>query len=528
MLSSKLIVGVIGAVAVIGGSALVGASSLAAYAQSSDPSQVALPTGKVHGVEENGVIAFKGIPYAAPPVGELRWRVPQPPQPWQGTLEAVAFGPACMQADDIPKSEDCLTLNVWRPANLDGPAPVMFWIYGGVLAHGNTAQYPLQPIASQGVVPVSVNYRMGRLGFFAHPALAEEAPDDVQGNFGYMDQLAALNWVKENIAQFGGDPANVTVFGESAGGGSTLSQMISPMSQGLFARAIAQSPQIPGGRKVFLKQTPLADAEKMAVEYTRSLGIDADGAAALTALRAVPAETLVEGASSQEVLAGLNADQPVIGVAGSILDGKFMVETPEAAFAAGREAQVPFIIGSNTRDLGIGEAGSKEDLWALFGDKAGEAQAIYDPSGSASLASVKQEVLMDRTFTEQVRHLADQHARNGQPTWLYMFGYVAEAERERLPGTLHGFEIPYVLDAPAAIVGNKVTDEDIAMGRLASGYWASFGKTGDPNGGNRLEWPAHQAGDGQIFTFANDGVSAGPDPLKPRLDLWAAVRDAAQ
>ena len=179
---------------------------------------VVIDSGPVSGVEANGVISFKGIPYAAPPVGKLRWRVPQPVKPWAAMLEARAFGPACMQADDLAKSEDCLTLNVWRPATTsNAPLPVMVWIHGGALVHGNTAQYPADTLAAQDVVVVSMNYRMGRLGFFAHPALTRESPGDPTGNYGYLDQLAALQWVQRNIALFGGDPKKVTLFGESAG-----------------------------------------------------------------------------------------------------------------------------------------------------------------------------------------------------------------------------------------------------------------------------------------------------------------------
>ena len=184
--------------------------ALALFASSpvlADATHVVIDSGPVSGVEANGVISFKGIPYAAPPIGKLRWRVPQPVKPWAAMLDARAFGPACMQADEVPKSEDCLTLNVWRPATAPGaPLPVMVWIHGGALVHGNTAQYPADALAAQGVVVVSMNYRMGRLGFFAHPALTRESPGDPTGNYGYLDQLAALQWVQRNIALFGGDP----------------------------------------------------------------------------------------------------------------------------------------------------------------------------------------------------------------------------------------------------------------------------------------------------------------------------------
>lgn len=231
--------------------------------------EVRTQEGQVRGNTANGVTSFKGIPYAAPPVGVLRWREPQPVKPWSKILDATKFGPSCMQTDDLPKSEDCLTLNLWRPANASSRLPVMVWIYGGALAHGNTPQYPGDALARQGVIVVSMNYRMGRFGFFAHPALTAESPDEVHGNYGYLDQIAALKWVQRNIEAFGGDPKNVTIFGESAGGGSVMVHLISPLSRGLFARAILESPGIPTARSKSLPLTPFKDAEVSGVAYAK-------------------------------------------------------------------------------------------------------------------------------------------------------------------------------------------------------------------------------------------------------------------
>ena len=195
-----------------------------------------------------GVISWKGIPYAAPPVGDLRWRGPQPVRPWTGVKDASRFGPACMQTDNVAKSEDCLTLNVWRPAQSPArPLPVMVWMQGARWS-GGAPVYPFDAMAAKGVMIVSMNFRLGRFGYFAHPALADESPDDVRGNYGFLDQLAALQWVSSNVAVFGGDPHQVTIFGESAGGGSVLAHLVSPMSRELFHRAILQSPGTPGPR----------------------------------------------------------------------------------------------------------------------------------------------------------------------------------------------------------------------------------------------------------------------------------------
>ena len=494
------------------------------HTQVSDPAVVKTERGSVRGVERNGVISWKGIPFAAPPVGKLRWRVPQPAKPWTGVRDASKFGPACMQADDLPKSEDCLTLNIWRPAAVPaGLLPVMVWIYGGAMVHGNTEQYPGEALASKGVIMVSMNYRMGRLGFFAHPALAAESPGDVRGNYGYTDQLAALKWVQRNIASFGGDPKQVTIFGESAGGGSVMSHLVSPMSRGLFARAILQSPGTPSARAKEIPSTDLEVAEKMAVDWAHSVGVTGEGAAALDQLRALPLEKLIEGVSAKQTLAALATGTPPPGMAMSIIDGRLLTERPETALAAGRMAPVPTIIGANDRDLGLGLAQTKEELFAVFGAHASQARVLYDPRGDQTLDELKQQVFSDGMMVEPARHFADQMTRVGNSVWLYRFAYVNEALRGKLMGTIHGFEIPFTLDVPAAMVADKVTGTDKVIGDVASGYWVQFGKTGDPNGEGRPAWPRYDPTLDRIIHFTNSGVIVGTDPLKPRLDLWERV-----
>ena len=512
------------------GLALTLALAGAAVAQSAtnDPTMVRTNAGMLRGVEAGGVISFKGIPYAAPPVGALRWRMPQPAKPWPDVLAADKFGPACMQTDDVPKSEDCLTLNVWRPAGAAGPLPVMVWIYGGALVHGRTSLYPADALARQGVVVVSMNYRLGRLGFFAHPALAKEAPDDIRGNYGYMDQRAALQWVQHNIGNFGGDPKAVTIFGESAGGGSVMVHLTSPLSRGLFQRAILQSPGVPTARAKVIGLTELADAEKTAIDYAHAQGITSDGAAALKALRALPAGKLTEGASAPEEIAALASGKLISGFAGPIRDGKLVAEAPEAALAAEHQAMVPVMIGANDRDLALGIAASKDELFAAFGDGTAEARKRYDPRGDQTLDELKQQVFADRTLVEPARHLADEIARAGQPVWLYRFAYVSQAQRGKNMGTLHGFEIPFTMNIPSALVGDKVTPTDKEMGDLASFYWVQFGLTGDPNGGGRPAWPRHDPAVDRLLHFTNSGIVVGTDPLKPRLDLWQKVWSASQ
>ena len=244
-----------------------------------------------------------------------------------------------------------------------------------------------------------------------------------------MDQLAALKWVQRNIATFGGDPKQVTIFGESAGGGSVMAHLVSPMSRGLFVRAILRSPGTPGARAKEIPSTDLLAAAKIAVDWAQSVGVSGEGAAALEQLRTMPAEKLLEGVSAKETLADLAAAAPPPGMAMSILDGKFMTERPEQALAAGHMARVPTIIGANDRDLGIGSANNKEELFAKFGAKASAARNLYDPRGDQTLEEMKQQVLADRTLVEPTRHFANEMARAGNPVWVYRFAYVSEAQR---------------------------------------------------------------------------------------------------
>lgn len=495
----------------------------------SDPKPVTVEAGAVQGVTQGDVDVWLAVPYAEPPVGNLRWRAPSPQRPWEGIRDAGKAGPSCMQPEVEPVSEDCLTLNIFRPSGAAGPLPVMVWIHGGAMVRGGANIYPGVGLAPQGVIHVSINYRLGRLGFFAHPALRSEAPDELKANYGYMDQIAALQWVKRNIASFGGDPGNVTIFGESAGGGSVMVLLGSPLSRGLFHKAILQSPGTPSAREAVIPVAGIEAAERLAVEYTQSLGIDSSGADALAKLREIPAAKLIEGASGPEVLSALAQGTLVPGMAMAMSDGRLLVETPQEALKAGSQAQVPVMIGANDRDLALGVAGDKEALWALFGPDAEKARTVYDPDGSLSLEEAKQQVFADKYMPEPVRHFADENARAGNPTWLYRFSYVAESQRGTLKGTLHGFEIPYVLNLPAALVGESaVTDADRAMADLASAYWVSFAKTGDPNGDGRPHWPRHDPKADRIANFTGAGMVAGPDPLKPRLDLWKAVWDRQQ
>jgi para-nitrobenzyl esterase len=418
-----------------------------------------------------------------------------------------------MQVDDLPKSEDCLTLNVWRPAKESSqPLPVMVWIFGGALAHGNTAMYDGSGLAKQGVMVVSMNYRVSRLGFFAHPALAKEAPEEVHANYGHLDQLEALRWNR------------VTVFGESAGGGSVLVHLTSELSRGLYRNAILQSPGVPAPRAASLPLAELADAEKLGLDYARSLGIDGDGPEALAQLRALPAEELVKDTKASDVIAVWSAGKQVPGFAGAIRDGRLIAEAPETVLREGRQARVPILVGANDKDLGVGSADSKDVLFARFGSLANQARAAYDPLGDQALGELVLDVLGDQTLIEPARFMADAVARTQVPVYLYRFSYVAESQRGTQNGTLHAFEIPYTMNIPAALTGDKTTPDDRAMGALASAYWVDFAKAGNPNGAGRVDWPRHRAGVERVMHFTNDGAVVGTDPFQKRLDLVERAR----
>src|SRR5580765_2271806 len=339
----------------------VAAMGVGTAAQKTSP-VVRVDSGQLQGVVDDGVVSYKGIPFAAPPEGDLRWRPPQPAARWAGVREATEFGADCMQGRFGPppasgaaparaSSEDCLYLSVWRPASAASGAklPVMFWIYGGGFVFGSSAM-PITSgtqFAKQGVVLVAANYRVGRFGFFAFPALSQEHPDELKGNYAYMDQIAALKWVQQNIAAFGGDPNNVTIFGFSAGGVSVHSLLASPMARGLFHKAIVESG---GSRDSVLTARPMStdgvdpnypvSAETIGSNFAHSMGIEGTDQGALAKLRALSAEQVVTGAPAQAG-AGVPSYETT-----PILDGKLVTETAETAYKARRQPRVPLMLGT--------------------------------------------------------------------------------------------------------------------------------------------------------------------------------------
>lgn len=519
--------------------ALVGvltAMANAAQGQSSSDPVVQTTSGAVLGTETDGVQSFKGVPFAAPPVGALRWRAPQPVVPWKGVRPATRYADDCMQEPfpgdaaplGAPLSEDCLYLNIWKPreAKASRRLPVVVWIHGGGFVNGGASPATFQgdAFARKGVIMVGIAYRVGRFGFFAHPALTAENNDqDLLGNYGLMDEIAALRWVQRNIAAFGGDPANVTIFGESAGGTSARMLMASPLARGLFAKAIIQSsgggPNNPGLRLLSRDGPGGPSLESLGVAFARQNGIEGNDAAALAKLRALPAE---------KVTAGLNmmtSGRQAAIYGGPAIDGRLIVAEPDAIFRAGRQTKVPVIIGATNADLSRLMGFSKAQAFARFGDRAEALRAHYDPDGTGSDQKVVSALGGDVAIVEPVRDMARTLSSQGVPVWAYRFSYVADSMRQAWPdGAPHASDVPYAMATVRVKYGDAATPRDIAVGEAMNDLWTNFARTGDPNGKGLPAWPRYQAAADVILDFAATGRPvAVPDPRRARLDAIAGA-----
>jgi para-nitrobenzyl esterase len=503
----------------------VAALTLASSAWAADP-LVRTRSGPITGAEAAGVAAFKGMPFARPPVGDLRWRAPQTPEPWTSPREAKVYGPDCMQnpfpGDAAPlgvtPAEDCLYVNVWTPKTaLAAPkakTPVMVWIYGGGFVNGGSspAVYSGDRFARDGVVLVSFNYRVGRFGFFAHPALtAANADGGLLGNYALLDQIAALKWVRDNIAAFGGDPSNVTVFGESAGGMSVHALLTSPLAKGLFQKAIIQSG---GGRPRLLPTLPLKgerSAETAGKAFAAKAGVTGEDAAALAALRALPASAVVDGLNMA------TSGVPTWG-GGPMIDGTILPREPLASYEAGAWSKMPVMVGATGAD-GFFFGGAPDQVYAPFGDKRAAAEALYNPDGKTPIAVYGWKAAGDRAFIEPARKIARTLSAQGAPVYEFRFSYVAESQRTQWWGAPHATEIPFVFDTVDARYGAALTPADAAAAKAAHAYWIAFAKTGVPSAAGLPAWPGYQAASDQLLDFSNTGPVVGPDPLKARLDL---------
>ena len=469
---------------------LLASSVVACSAFAASPPRATTATGVVEGtLEASGVKSYKGIPFAAPPVGDLRWKAPQPAQKWSGVRKADHFGPRAMQlplfgdmvfrSDGV--SEDCLYLNVWTPASsAKDKLPVLVYFYGGGFAAGDGSEprYDGESMAAKGIVTLTVNYRLNIFGFLAHPELSAESPHKASGNYGLMDQAAALQWVQKNIAAFGGDPRRVTIAGESAGSWSVSAQMVTPLSKGLIAGAIGESGSLLG----LNVPLPLAIAEKNGAAFAEKIG-----APKLAALRAMSAQQLLDTLK--------RPDAPWLA---AIQDGYVLPRSPLDLYTAGRQAKVPLLAGWNSQEghykqiLGDNEPtpdNFDQALRTMYGERAAAARQAY--SGDVMQAAT--DLAGDQFIAHATWKWIDTHARtSGQPVYRYYYAH----PRPGQTGAGHSVEIEYAL---GNLQGNKVyawSAGDHALSAQMQAYFANFIKTGNPNGANLPEWPRASNGKG--------------------------------
>lgn len=476
----------------------------------STAAEVKIEGGSLLGVVADGVTSFKGIPYAAPPVGDLRWRPPAPPAGWEGVRKADRFGPDCMQnplpgsKSPVSPSEDCLYLNVWTQGTTG--APVLVWIPGGGFVTDSAANPVMDGagLARRGVVVVTFNYRLGRFGFFAHPDLTRESGEGPTGNWGFMDQIAALHWVRDNIAAFGGDPANVTLIGESAGGESVSRLMVSEPARGLFHKAAVISG---GGRD---RWPTLAEAEAKGLAFARDAGVKGG----LADLRALPADKVRGGITL--------LDKEEKTWSGPLTDGRILQGDLIPCFAAGAQAKIPFIVGANDDEFSF-----VPSIFRIFlngpHEKAVEPNKAAVRAAYGSDSAMRRAIASDVVFVEPSVALARRHAATGAPTWLYRFGYVAEAKREEGSGAGHATDMPFHF-ATLDQTDIKPSPADQAMATRMGDLWTRFARTGDPNGGGLPFWPRYDAGAPQmLFLGVETRILSAAEPV---INAIAAARDA--
>lgn len=475
-------------------------SSLAAHAQK--PPRIKIEDGKLEGKlsADSNVRIFLGIPFAAPPVGPLRWKPPQPAARWKGVRQATTFGSRCMQptvnADmvfhDPGISEDCLTLNVWAPASAKKgqPLPVMVWIYGGGFTTGSTSEgrQEGEQFARNGVILVSMNYRMGVFGFFAHPALAAESPQHAAGNYGLMDEAAALLWTQRNIKAFGGDPRNITVFGESAGSFAVSAMMASPMVRGTLARAIGESGA--AFSRSGLSFPPLAVSEKQGEIFAR----DVLGKTSLADLRSIPAEDLLKAVNNQH--------PPAVRF-GPDIDGYFLTESVPAIFAAGKQAHIPLLAGWNLDEASSQVvkmnpqptlASYREMAQKTYGPQADQFLKAYPAETDEEAIRRTKDLAADHFIAASTWEWIEAHVKTGNaPVYRYKFDRPSPGDPNHpaTSGAFHSDEIEYVFNVLDSRAGAAWKPEDYALSKQMQSYWINFARTGDPNRPGLPQWPRY-------------------------------------
>ncbi|MEO8597079.1 MAG: carboxylesterase family protein [Candidatus Solibacter sp.] len=486
------------------GQALTVASFAQAPTKSAGPDpMVSVSTGQLRGgLTPEGVAVFKNIPFAQPPVGDLRWREPLPAKAWTGVRDATAFGPMCNQSGNkhLPHSEDCLQLNVWTPKwPMTSSLPVMVWIHGGgnTAGSGVEALFNGEVLARHGVVLVTVNYRLGAFGFFAHPGLTKESPHHASGNYALADQIAALHWVQENIAKFGGNRANVTIFGESAGASDVNALIASPLTKGLFVRVIAQSGPIG-------TQLSLSESEKRGVELAAKLGFT--GEDALAKLRALGDTELMEKAAQGSPAAG-----PGMGM-GINVDGWVLTEPAQKTYAEGRQQKVALLIGNNSQEMQ--PRGTPGDIRQMisqrYGPLADRALAAYgvngeaDPQPDPENGTVMLQFTTDNSFRCGTVQELIWHTAAKNTGYQYQFSRTVHGQEAQ--GAPHASEIPFIFGTlPVWQNMRKYNDSDREYAPMMQAYWTNFSKTGDPNGGKLVKWPKFDPAARAYLDFTDAG-----------------------
>jgi para-nitrobenzyl esterase len=478
--------------------------------------QVKTTSGMVEGKDEGAVHAFLGIPYAAPPVGDLRWKPPAAVAKWTGVRKATDFGPHCMQGNvygdmkfrDSGGSEDCLSLNVWVPAEASrAKLPVMVWIYGGGFVAGTSseARQDGTHLAQQGVVVVSMNYRLGIFGFFVHPELAKESGRNSAGNYGLLDQLAALEWVHDNIAAFGGDPGNVTIFGESAGSFAVSTLMAAAPARGLFQKAIGESG---GAFSEVLPTGTLAARETRDQNWVDSLSTNG-----LAGLRAMPASAVLDAENKK----GAPRFTP-------LADGLVLTEPVPATYAAGKQAHVPLLAGWN-RDEGAGEGdGMTAEKWKaraaqLVGEHADEFLTYYPADTDEQAVRSAIDYGSDAFIAFGTWKWIDAHVKTGDaPVYRYHFELAAPTSKFH-PGSFafHSDDIEYVFGTLDTRPGAVWRPEDRKLSDEMMSYWTNFARTGDPNGTGLPEWPRFDK-DGNVQHLDSE-ITTSPDTTHARYEF---------
>jgi para-nitrobenzyl esterase len=484
----------------------------AARAQALQHLFVTTAQGQVYGPVQADIASFKGIPYAAPPIGDLRWRPPQPAASRSEILLAGDYGPPCLQPPmpDTPRletaSEDCLTINIFRPFEVESPLPVMVWFHGGAFADGAGGD-PLADgsrLAQEGIVVVTFNYRLGPLGWLTHPLLSHET-DDFDANLGMLDQIAALRWVAENIGAFGGDAGNVTLFGDTAGATSVAMLMVSEAAAGLFQKAIIQS-----GKLREPARSP-AEAEAAASAFFRIL-FRIPGVEEYSKLREVSAKQLL--AAETTLL-----DDPLIGFSPT-LDGKMVKDSIAVAFKAGHERHIPLIIGTNEDETaGFPELGRRSNIdlnidLALPNETMDRLKQLYPEAGS-DRRKLAAKLFTDRAFVEPSRLIARAHASREAPTYRYSFS--SRQQRSPRGKATSGPEVEFVFGTLGTETAGPFTYKDRETSNVMRAYWENFARTGDPNGPGLPVWPRYSA-DEQMLMISSDGIFAHRDPWTARLD----------